>query len=142
MSGGVAYREEQYTLAFGAWTSSSTVVPGTNGSPESVVTSWAFEAIDDDLTVSELSLSVGVTVAFDAERWSCYGRVTGFPYSSVEVSGTITAGGVDHDIDLERAYFVSGIVGGSVSLGDRVCLFAEGEVGATDAIRLGGRVEL
>ncbi len=141
--GEASYRKEELSLQYGAWEIESIVTStATNGATNvTTTTNYDYTNYDEDATLTEMLVTVGAEISYEAPAWFIYTGLKLLPWSDTSLDATIVSGSTKFDITFERNDPVMAYGGGGFILGGIKC-YLEVEGGGETAIRLGLLKEL
>ena len=132
--GELSYASEALTLRYGRWTTAEVIVPGTNGT---VVTIPTFNNVEQDVTLTEWVVRVGLLLGYEGDGWSCYAGVEGIPVAETTLDATIATDSRAFDIELDQSYPVS-VVGGIELDAMGFTFYVRGKAGEEGQVAVGG----
>ncbi len=136
--GEAVYRREELSLQYGAWERTITTTTDTNALTNAVIVTEnrRYNNHDDNATLTETLVSVGIELAYNAPAWSWYAGLRALPWSDTSLDAVIRSDDKRFEITFERKDPVMAYGGiGVTVMGIRTYLEAEG--GGETAIRLG-----
>ncbi len=137
--GEAVYSREELSLKYGAWELESiTTTTDTNALTNAVIVTEnrSYNNIDDDATLTETLVSVGIELAYNAPAWSWYAGLRALPWSDTSLDAVILSDDRRYEITFERKDPVMAYGGiGLTIMGIKTYIEVEG--GGEIAVRLG-----
>lgn len=140
LGGDIIFRQDQMTLAYGAWevvSTQTTVQTNTTGSNAVVTTTnIRYNRKENDVTLSETMLTLDARLDYETDIWLVYGGIRVFAWDDVSMDAEIVADDTIYPIEFERKDPLTAYLGTGLFL-DPVRIYGEFEAGAIMALRAG-----
>jgi len=138
--GALSYREEEYSLKYGASrlvsVSETVSTNASSGVTTNILNTYDYSDYKRNADLTETLLSVGASLTYEMPSCWMFAGLTAIPFSDTDLNGSIEVDGAGYEMEFERTHPVMVHAGaGAGILGFRCHL--EGRVGSEMAVRIG-----
>ncbi len=138
--GEASYRQEELSLQYGAWELDTVSTTITNGATN-VVQNYDYINHDENATLTEMLVTVGADIIYQAPHWFIYAGLKALPWADTSLDAEVVSGANKFKIEFERKDPVMAYGGLGFIIAGTKC-YVEAEGGGETAVRLGLLKEL